>query len=249
MPSDENNILKSEKRANKSRVKLDVFNEANPDLPGSDTMVRLAEHEVNSFPSGYQAADNPTLNPPYHNSPDARASKRFHPSEINGWAADLEKSKRPGYPKERMPARPIGVHWEQPEAQIPRVEIFHSVERAGITPVFGSTCPPRGVSGFLREKAYLKSENDIRHWLILMAADRVDEVEGLMQDLSRGHVPNLFKEMGLKAELKHRPLRFVAKTALLVGAVSLGVMLFKNKRAAYFSGNKGGRIGQNRTGL
>ncbi len=223
--------VRSTERANRSRMKKqEAFNEANPDLPGRDTMVRMNDHEINAYPSGYQAADNPTLNPPYHHSPDARPSKRFHPSEINGWGADLAHENRPGYPKERMPARPIGVHWDQPEAQIPHVKIFHSVERPGITPVFGSTCPPQGLSGKLRDMAYVMSENDVRHWLILMAADRVNVVEGLVSDLARGHIPNLWKEMGLKAELKHRPVRFVAKTAVLVGAIALGVAYFKKQR-------------------
>ena len=29
----------------------------------------------------------------------------------------------------------------------------------------------------------------------------------LLDDLAHGHVPNLFKEMGFRAELKHRPVR------------------------------------------
>jgi hypothetical protein len=103
-------------------------------------------------------------------------------SHIEGWGADIDKRDRPAYPKERMPPRLEGVHWDQPEQQRREVEVFHSTERPGITPVFGTSVPPAGLSGVIRRRAYKISENDIRHWLILMFADRVDVVEGLLAD-------------------------------------------------------------------
>jgi hypothetical protein len=57
-------------------------------------------------------------------------------------------------------------------------------------PVFGTTCPLRGISGFLRRRAFRCSESDLRDWLMLLFADRVDMVEGLASDLARDHVPN-----------------------------------------------------------
>ena len=62
------------------------------------------------------------------------------------------------------------------------VEILHSMERPGITPVFGTSTPPRGVSGRMRRRAFRRSESDIRHWMMLLAADRVNVVEGLLAD-------------------------------------------------------------------
>ena len=38
-------------------------------------------------------------------------------SHIQGWGADLDPQNRPAYPKERMPPRLSGVHWDQPEQQ------------------------------------------------------------------------------------------------------------------------------------
>lgn len=139
-------------------------------------------------------------------------------ADIAGWGADLDHANRPGYPMERPPrldVEPVTPLPRQPED--PRV--FHSIERTGLTPVFGTTCPPRGISGFLRRRAFRYSENDLRHWLVLLFADRVDMVEGIASDLARGHVPNLYREMGGPAELRHNP-RGAAKKALVLAAVA-----------------------------
>lgn len=103
--------------------------------------------------------------------------------DIVGWGADLDSANRPAVPKERTPPRLEGVHWDVPEQQPVRVEILHSIERPGITPVFGTAVPPSGLSGVIRRRAFRRSENDLRHWLLLLAADRVNVVEGLLEDL------------------------------------------------------------------
>ncbi|MGI9245815.1 MAG: hypothetical protein ACR2I8_03810, partial [Steroidobacteraceae bacterium] len=53
----------------------------------------------------------------------------------------------------------------------------------GITPVFGTAVPPSGLSGAIRRRAFRHSENDLRHWLLLLAADRVNVFEGLVADV------------------------------------------------------------------
>jgi hypothetical protein len=103
---------------------------------------------------------------------------------IPGWGADLDPANRPAYPKERMPPR-LDVPWERPEQQTSEVLVLHSTERPGITPVFGTSVPPSGLSGLLRKRAFRRSENDLRHWLMLMLADRVNVVEGLASDWRR----------------------------------------------------------------
>jgi hypothetical protein len=221
----------------KSKKKIPHFN-PDHDLPGLETQVPLSLNEPFSSPSGRQFADNPKVSPPFHFSPDNHPSKRTRPSEIVGWGADLDVKNRPGYPMERMPPRDIGVHWDQPERQVPKMKIYHSVERAGITPVFGTSVPPKGLSGALRTLAFRLSENDIRHWLLLMGADRINEVEGILEDLAHGHIPNFFKEKGLKAELKHNPMgmvKRVARVALVVGV------------SAYFLNRKFGKRSPRRT--
>src|SRR4051812_17541793 len=124
-------------------------------------------------------------------------------SHIQGWGADLDRANRPAVPMERTPPRFIDAHWDEPEHQHSNVKVFHSIERPGLTPVYGTSTPPSGLSGKMRELAYKYSENDVRHWLILLVADRVNVGEGLLQDLAHGHIPNIYREMGGPAELRY----------------------------------------------
>ena len=45
------------------------------------------------------------------------------------------------------------------------------------TAVFGTAQPPRGLSGVMRRRAYEIPEHHVRHWLLLMLADRIDLLE------------------------------------------------------------------------
>ncbi|MDR6935621.1 MULTISPECIES: hypothetical protein [unclassified Luteibacter] len=103
-------------------------------------------------------------------------------NDIPGWGADLDPANRPAVPKERRPPRLEGVHWDDPPMQQSKVEVLRSTEHFRMPPVFGTTLPPRGVSGWIRRRAFRHSENDLRHWLMLLFADRVDVVEGVVSD-------------------------------------------------------------------
>ena len=70
--------------------------------------------------------------------------------------------------------------------------------------------------------AFQYSENDVRHWMMLLFADRVNMVEGIGSDLMRGHIPNFFAEMGGKAEFKHN--RDAAVKKATVAVVLIGVV-------------------------
>jgi len=157
--------------------------------------------------------------------PRARADA----ANIPGWGADLRREDRPAVPRERTPPR-LDVPWDQPEAQVPTVEVLHSIERPGLTPVFGTTVPPSGASGMLRRLAFRLSESDVRHWLLLLLADRVNVLEGLVQDLVHGRVPQVLQEMGLNAhwrEHRERALRAVAALAgLALALIALVRRLF-----------------------
>jgi hypothetical protein len=109
------------------------------------------------------------------------------------------------------------------------MKVYHSVERPGITPIFGTSTPPTGLSGKIRDVAYKLSENDIRHWLLLMLADRVNVVEGIGEDLSRGHIPNIFAEMGARAELRYNPMGFARKAVIASAVVGIGYYLIKRR--------------------
>ena len=94
------------------------------------------------------------------------------------------------------------------------VPVLHSIERAGLTPVFGTTVPPSGLSGRLRRVAFRWGEADLRHWMLLLLADRVNVGEGLLSDLAQGRLPDLFGEMGLATEWRHRRGAFVGRVVL-----------------------------------
>jgi hypothetical protein len=147
-----------------------------------------------------------------------------------GWGADLDPKQRPAVPMERKPARLEGVHWDKPSQQEQKVEVLVSLERPHITPVFGTTAPPKGMSGAVRRVAFGYSESDLRHWLLLLLADRINVGEGLLSDLARGHVPNVLGEMGIRAELKHNPGGATRKALLAVGIVAAVLALRQAKR-------------------
>ncbi len=107
-------------------------------------------------------------------------------THVPGWGADLDRRNRPAVPMERTPPRLENVHWDEPEQQPQRVEILQSIERPpGLPPVFGTSVPPSGLSGSLRRAAFGYSENDLRHWLMLLGADRINVIEGLADDVRR----------------------------------------------------------------
>jgi hypothetical protein len=155
-------------------------------------------------------------------------SKETH-SHIEGWAADLDHANRPAYPMERTPPRLENVHWDRPEDQPVRMKVYHSTERQGITPVFGTSTPPSGLSGKIRDVAYAMTENDIRHWLLLLLADRVNMVEGIGDDLMNGHIPNIFAEMGIKSEWKYNRNGLIRKVAVATAVAGLGYYLIKRR--------------------
>lgn len=113
-------------------------------------------------------------------------SMRF--SHIPGWGSDLPRENRPAVPMERTPPR-LDVPWSDPPPQQPMtVEVLRSLERPEHSRTFGTRLPPKGLSGVMRRVAFRRSENDLRHWLMLVAADRVNVVEGLCEDVKRSPV-------------------------------------------------------------
>ena len=123
-------------------------------------------------------------------------------SSIVGWGVDLDPKDRPAVPKERFDPGSTGAHWEFPERQLPVQQRERSIEHRFLTPVFGSACPTRGLSGVIRRYAYRRfSEGRTAHWLLLMLADRIDVVESSVTALFRGRPDNIFAERGLRAEL------------------------------------------------
>src|SRR4051812_36987345 len=105
-------------------------------------------------------------------------------ARIPGWGADLDPADRPSVPRERFDPAASGAHWEFPEEQQQDRPRERSVEHKILPPVFGTTCPPKGLSGAIRRYSYRRySEARAAHWLLLIAADRVDAVESHLRSL------------------------------------------------------------------
>jgi hypothetical protein len=158
-----------------------------------------------------------------------RRPAREELQHIQGWGADLDRKNRPGVPMERTPPRFINQPEGDPPQQTEKVEILVSSERPGITQVFGTVQPPSGLSGAIRRLAFRSSENDVRHWLLLLLADRVNVVEGIADDLAHGHIPNILGEMGIKAELKHNPAGLAKKALITTAVVGAAWYLLKRR--------------------
>jgi hypothetical protein len=127
-------------------------------------------------------------------------------SRIPGWGVDLDPADRPSYPKLRSPE--TGAHWRFPERQPERAPRERSVEHRVLTPVFGTAQPLRGLSGRVRRLAYARwSEGRNPHWLALIAADRIDVVEGTVEALLRGRPDGVITETGVAAEISGHGLR------------------------------------------
>jgi hypothetical protein len=150
-------------------------------------------------------------------------------AHIQGWGADLDHKNRPAIPMERTPPRFIHQHEGKLPQQPENVEVLVSTERPGITPIFGTAQPPKGLSGMMRRIAFRWAENDLRHWLLLLAADRVNVVEGIGEDLAKGKVPNVLAEMGIKSEWQHNKAGLVKKAAIATAVVGTVVYLMRRR--------------------
>lgn len=174
-------------------------------------------------------------------------------ARIPGWGADLDHKDRPSVPKE-LPADPerSGAHWVFPERQVEKWPRERSVEHQMLTPVFGTSCPPKGLSGVIRKYSYKKySEARAAHWLLLLAADRVDRTESTLRSFATLHPDNPITQTGILSEFKshgissrfgqkrtdlvHQPLDLIIVGAPWVaagGAVySVAKRLMKRRRA------------------
>src|SRR4051794_32141411 len=143
-------------------------------------------------------AKKPAINPP---SEQLRAS-------IPGWGVDLDPSDRPSVPRERFDLGATGAHWNFPERQPEKWPRERSIEHEILTPVFGTAQPPKGLSGAIRKLSYARySEGRAAHWLLLMAADRVDTLESTLASFVTRRPDNLVTETGILSEAKGHGLK------------------------------------------
>ena len=127
-------------------------------------------------------------------------------AQIPGWGADLDPADRPSYPREQ-PGIETGARWEFPERQPEKWPRERSVEHAFLPPVFGTSTPPAGVSGAMRKYAYKYSEGRAAHWLLLVAADRVDAWENHVKSFATPRPDNPVTETGMLSEFSRQGVR------------------------------------------
>ncbi|MFW2829397.1 hypothetical protein [Sphingomonas sp. ID0503] len=145
-------------------------------------------------------------------------------SSIPGWGVDADPENDPTYPMRHIEDQKTrGLTWSRPAQQAPDVEILQSIEHNRLPAVVGTSTPPAGLSGMIRRYAFRRSESDWWHWLLLMGADRINVVEGVVEDLAHGRVPNIPAELGWRSELRHNPKGMAKKAgvAVAIGAVLL----------------------------
>lgn len=151
--------------------------------------------------------------------------------KIKGWGSDLDPSVRPGIPMDKSPDLGFEALYPDIEPQIPRAKVHKSIEHMQMTPVFGNVCPPKGLSGLIRNHAFRFSEAQSRHWLYLVLADRVDMIETLITDIARLDIPNIPKEIGMKAMWKHDKKSVLAWSAIGIGALGAVVYLVNRNKS------------------
>ena len=160
-------------------------------------------------------------------------NERTDYKSIPGWNTDADQDNEPTYPiKHYTGDDHQRTNWQRPTQQRVSVELLKSIERPTPSAVFGTPQPPSGLSGKLRRKAFKFTESEYGHWLNLLLADRINVVEGFIDDFKRGHIPNIFAEKGWAADWKHNPRAIIRKVliATVVTAAIVTVANMKKKR-------------------
>jgi len=161
----------------------------------------------------------------------ARRNMAERTKNIPGWGMDADPENDPTYPmKQANGADHERLNYEKAPQQPLDIEILHSVERPGVTRVFGTSSPPSGLSGAIRRYAYKLSEAKAARWMTLILADRVDAIQGKVDDLKHGIVPNPWIERGWRAEWKHNRQAFVKKAATTGLLITVGILLLTRKK-------------------
>ncbi|GAL83159.1 hypothetical protein MYP_385 [Sporocytophaga myxococcoides] len=152
--------------------------------------------------------------------------------DIKDWGIDADPENDPTYPMKpnRTDEEQNGYTWERSVQQAETVEILKSTERPNLSAVFGTSVPPKGLSGAIRRYAYKNNEGQFSHWLPLLIADRVDVVEGIIDDLKKGKVPNIYAEKGFNVMWKYNRKAAIGLIAANIAAVSaIGLFLFRGR--------------------
>jgi hypothetical protein len=126
-------------------------------------------------------------------------------ARIPGWGVDSDPKDRPSVPKLQFREDLTGAHWgDAPDQQPETWPRERSIEHARLTPVFGTSAPPKGLSGVIRKYSYAKySEGRAAHWLLLVLADRVDAWESHLASFLTLRPDNPITQSGVRSEFTH----------------------------------------------
>lgn len=153
------------------------------------------------------------------------------PQSVPGWGVDADDKNEPTYPMKKYTGDDHNrLNYERPQQQPVRREILHSNERPTVSAVFGDTIVPSGLSGVLRRKAFTYSEGHYFHWLLLMMADRIQVVEGIVNDVAHGKIPNIFAEKGGKAQWKYNRPEAMKKLVFTTAFAVTAFLIFRSRR-------------------
>jgi len=150
-------------------------------------------------------------------------------STIAGWGSDVDPATRPGVPRDKAPDIGAEHLYIDITRQNPPHRIHKSTEHGQLTPVFGTSCPPKGLSGRIRDAAYRLSEGRLARWMTLMLADRVNVVEGVVEDFARMRPPNIVNEMGLRSEWRYNRKRVIRAAAVTAAALAVAYLLKRRR--------------------
>jgi len=152
-------------------------------------------------------------------------------THIKGWGHDADPENDPTYPMKHYTGDDHNrLNYDPPPQQPVDIEVLKSIERPRVTSVFGTSSPPRGLSGMIRRFAFKYSESTYAHWVPLVLADRINVVEGYIDDLSRGIIPNPFAERGWQAEWKYNRKGAIQTVAIAVGVTAVVALLVSQQK-------------------
>lgn len=151
-------------------------------------------------------------------------------AHIKGWGIDADPQNEPTYPMKKYTGDDHRrLNYQRPPQQKTDIEVLRSVERPNLSAVYGTSVSPSGLSGAIRRYAFKRSEGKYGHWLPLLFADRIGVWEGIISDIRRGFIPNIFAELGGRAEWKYNK-KGLAKKVLVGAAVATALyILFRKK--------------------
>ncbi|PRD56837.1 hypothetical protein [Sphingobacterium gobiense] len=153
-------------------------------------------------------------------------TQKINYQEVKGWGIDADPLNEPTYPMKEGDAEDKITIWERPDQQQASMEVLTSNERATIPAVFGQTIAPQGISGHIRRYAFNHSESRYRHWIPLLIADRINEIEGIIDDFKHGKAPHILLEKGWRARWKLNKKSVMKKAGIgLLLAVTAAVLV------------------------